>query len=62
MPLSQNPSEEAFRSNIKEMHKAGHPIKQCIAAAISMLAKHPINKLPKKLRKLVEKHNKKHAK
>jgi len=33
MPLIKSKSEKAFHSNIKEMVKAGHPVKQAVAAA-----------------------------
>jgi len=33
MPLIKSKSEKAFHSNIREMVKAGHPVKQAVAAA-----------------------------
>ena len=33
MPLIKSKSEKAFHTNIKEMVKAGHPVKQAVAAA-----------------------------
>jgi len=33
MPLIKKASEKAFHSNVKEMVKAGHPVKQAVAAA-----------------------------
>ena len=35
MPLKVGKSEKTFHSNIKEMVKAGHPVKQAVAAAYS---------------------------
>jgi hypothetical protein len=35
MPLIKSKSEKAFHSNIREMVKAGHPVKQAVAAAYS---------------------------
>jgi hypothetical protein len=35
MPLKKSTSQAAFKSNIKEMVKAGHPVKQAVAAAYS---------------------------
>jgi hypothetical protein len=35
MPLKKSTSKSAFKSNIKEMVKAGHPVKQAVAAAYS---------------------------
>jgi hypothetical protein len=35
MPLIKSKSEKAFHKNIKEMVKAGHPVKQAVAAAYS---------------------------
>lgn len=35
MPLIKGKSEKAFHSNIREMVKAGHPVKQAVAAAYS---------------------------
>jgi hypothetical protein len=35
MPLIEGKSEKSFHSNIKEMVKAGHPVKQAVAAAYS---------------------------
>ena len=36
MPLIKSKSKSAFKSNIKEMVKAGHPVKQAVAAAYSV--------------------------
>ena len=33
MPLIKSKSEKAFHTNIREMVKAGHPVKQAAAAA-----------------------------
>lgn len=33
MPLIKSKSQKAFHTNIREMVKAGHPIKQAVAAA-----------------------------
>jgi hypothetical protein len=33
MPLVKSKGEKAFHKNVKEMVKAGHPIKQAVAAA-----------------------------
>jgi hypothetical protein len=33
MPLKKSSSKAAFKSNIREMVKAGHPVKQAVAAA-----------------------------
>jgi hypothetical protein len=33
MPLIKSKSEKAFHSNIREMVKAGHPVKVAVAAA-----------------------------
>jgi hypothetical protein len=33
MPLKKSASKSAFKSNVKEMYKAGHPLKQSLAAA-----------------------------
>jgi hypothetical protein len=35
MPLIKSGSQEAFKSNVAEMVKAGHPQKQALAAAYS---------------------------
>lgn len=35
MPLIKSKSEKAFHKNIREMVKAGHPVKQAVAAAYS---------------------------
>ena len=35
MPLIEGKSEKSFHTNIKEMVKAGHPVKQAVAAAYS---------------------------
>ena len=35
MPLKKGHSDEIVHSNIKEMVKAGHPLKQAIAAALA---------------------------
>jgi hypothetical protein len=35
MPLKKSASKAAFKSNIREMVKAGHPVKQAVAAAYS---------------------------
>jgi hypothetical protein len=39
MPLIKSKSEKAFHTNIKEMVKAGHPVKQAVAAAYSQQRK-----------------------
>jgi len=39
MPLIKSKSEHAFHSNIREMVKAGHPVKQAVAAAYAMKRK-----------------------
>jgi hypothetical protein len=39
MPLIKSKSQKAFHSNIKEMVKAGHPVKQAVAAAYSQQRK-----------------------
>jgi hypothetical protein len=33
MPLIKSKGEKAFHKNIQEMVKAGHPVKQAVAAA-----------------------------
>jgi hypothetical protein len=33
MPLKKGKSKETFKSNVREMVKAGHPQKQALAAA-----------------------------
>jgi len=33
MPLKKSPSKAAFKQNIREMVRAGHPVKQAVAAA-----------------------------
>jgi len=33
MPLKKSSSKSAFKSNVKEMVKSGHPVKQAVAAA-----------------------------
>lgn len=33
MPLIKRKSQKAFHDNIREMVKAGHPVKQAVAAA-----------------------------
>lgn len=33
MPLKKSASKAAFKSNIREMVKSGHPVKQAVAAA-----------------------------
>ncbi len=35
MPLKKSPSKKAFKENVKEMVKSGHPVKQAVAAAYS---------------------------
>jgi hypothetical protein len=35
MPLKKGTSEKTFKSNIKEMVKACHPVKQSVAVAYS---------------------------
>jgi hypothetical protein len=36
MPLTKSKSKQAFKSNVSEMVKAGHPVKQALAAAYSI--------------------------
>jgi len=36
MPLIKSKSEKAFKSNVSEMVKAGHPLKQALAASYSV--------------------------
>lgn len=33
MPLKQGKSKATFKSNVREMVKSGHPVKQAVAAA-----------------------------
>ncbi len=33
MPLKKSASKQAFKSNVREMVKSGHPVKQAVAAA-----------------------------
>lgn len=33
MPLIKSASKAAFESNVREMYKAGHPLKQALAAS-----------------------------
>jgi hypothetical protein len=35
MPLTKSSGLKAFKSNIKEMVKSGHPVKQAVAAAFA---------------------------
>jgi hypothetical protein len=35
MPLRKSSTKAAFKSNVREMVKAGHPVKQAVAAAYS---------------------------
>jgi hypothetical protein len=35
MPLKKSASKEAFKANVREMVKSGHPVKQAVAAAYS---------------------------
>ena len=35
MPLIKSKSDKAFKSNVSEMVKAGHPVKKAVAAAYS---------------------------
>lgn len=39
MPLAKGKSQKVFHSNIREMVKAGHPIKQAVAAAYAVQRK-----------------------
>jgi len=39
MPLHSGKSKAVFSSNVREMVKAGHPVKQAVAAAYSMKRK-----------------------
>jgi hypothetical protein len=39
MPLKKGKSEATFKSNVKEMIKAGHPQKQALAAAYAQKRK-----------------------
>jgi hypothetical protein len=32
-PLKKSASKKAFKSNVREMVKSGHPVKQAVAAA-----------------------------
>lgn len=36
MPLTKSTSKQALKHNIREMVKAGHPVKQAVAAAYSV--------------------------
>lgn len=35
MPLKKSTTEKAFKGNIREMVKSGHPVKQAVAAAFA---------------------------
>lgn len=35
MPLIKSKSKKAFKQNVREMVKSGHPVKQAVAAAYS---------------------------
>lgn len=35
MPLKKSTSKTAFKSNVSEMVKAGHPVKQALAASFA---------------------------
>lgn len=39
MPLKKSKSKSAFKNNIREMVKSGHPVKQAVAAAYSVKRK-----------------------
>lgn len=39
MPLKKGSSQETIHKNINEMVKAGHPLRQAIAAALNMAGK-----------------------
>lgn len=39
MPLKKSTSKKAFKENVSEMVKAGHPVKQAVAAAYSVKRK-----------------------
>jgi hypothetical protein len=39
MPLKKSSSKAAFKNNVREMVKAGHPIKQALAASYSVKRK-----------------------
>jgi hypothetical protein len=39
MPLKKGTSQSSFKSNIREMVKSGHPVKQAVAAAYSQQRK-----------------------
>lgn len=48
MPLKKGKSKAAFKSNIREMVKSGHPVKQAVAAAYSMKRKSGAKKASKR--------------
>jgi hypothetical protein len=39
VPLKKGKSKKVFQSNVREMYKAGHPLKQALAAAYSQQRK-----------------------
>lgn len=39
MPLKKSSSKKAFKENVREMYKSGHPLKQSLAAAYSVKRK-----------------------
>ena len=47
MPLKKSSSKKAFKSNVSEMVKSGHPVKQAVAAAYATKRK-AASKRPKK--------------
>ena len=50
MPLKRGISRKTFSSNVREMVKSGHPVKQAVAAAYSIARKSGV-KIPKRSKK-----------